>query len=383
MIADYYHITIEMASLIKQHGLYYLQFYNNNRRPKQKRVPLKTRTKTTALKLQRKLEDKNATGAYDPWLDDVVTIDGDALSKDSTIQESLEQYIKVKSKKDWRPMTARNARYVLEDFVGRVGTDYPVGAIQEKHFNTFLNRYDIKYETKRSHKKKLKTFLIWLNENNLAKLNPKKLHVNNDGNEQSESINYFTKEDIETLTNFISDKVTKDLQKGFQSKQKNALWLVDFIHWQRLSGMRLSETLNLRAGDINIDTWEIVIGNDHFVTKSKKKQVLPIASVEPLKDIARKMLDECHSKDSRLFDHSCRRATNRLFNKYLEKALPNKTYLNIHSLRHTCCIELLRAGVPIYTVQRWLRHADVKTTQRYADMLNMDISEQVGRALSN
>jgi integrase len=36
----------------------------------------------------------------------------------------------------------------------------------------------------------------------------------------------------------------------------------------------------------------------------------------------------------------------------------------------------------IYTVQRWLRHADVKTAQRYADLLNMvDISEQVGRAL--
>lgn len=47
-----------------------------------------------------------------------------------------------------------------------------------------------------------------------------------------------------------------------------------------------------------------------------------------------------------------------------------------------CCIELLRTGVPIYTVQRWLRHADVKTTQRYADLLNMDISEQVGRALN-
>ncbi|MEX2410586.1 MAG: hypothetical protein WD607_04315 [Candidatus Paceibacterota bacterium] len=41
--------------------------------------------------------------------------------------------------------------------------------------------------------------------------------------------------------------------------------------------------------------------------------------------------------------------------------------------------ELLRAGVSIYTVQRWLRHSDVKTTQRYADLLNMDISDQVGR----
>ncbi|MEX0723489.1 MAG: integrase [Gracilimonas sp.] len=371
-----------MASLIKQHGLYYVQFYNSQRRPKQKRVPLKTRTKQTALKLKRELEDEFATGAYDPWLDDTVSIEGEELSKDSSIKEALDQYIKLKSKKDWRPMTARNTKYVLEDFVRRVGNDHPVGGVTEKHFNKFLNRGDIKYETKRSHKKKLKTFLIWLDENNLARLNSKKLHVNNDGAEQEESINYFTKEDIEKLTSYISGKVAKDLEKGLQSEKKNALWLVDFIHWQRLSGMRLSETLNLHAGDINTDTWDIIIGNAHFVTKSKKKQVLPIESVEPLKEIARKKLAECNSEDDRIFGHSCRRHTNRLFNKYLKAALPKKTYLNIHSLRHTCCIELLRAGVPIYTVQRWLRHADVKTTQRYADLLNMDISEQVGRAFS-
>lgn len=176
--------------------------------------------------------------------------------------------------------------------------------------------------------------------------------------------------------------MAKDIKKGYQKENCNALWLIDFTHWQRLSGMRLSETLNLRVGDINTNSWEITIGNAHFATKSKKKQVLPIEKVEPLKEIAHRKLAECNSNEDRLFGHTCRRHANRLFNRYLKKALPKKTYLNIHSLRHTCCIELLRAGVPIYTVQRWLRHSDVKTTQRYADLLNMDISEQIGRAFS-
>ena len=380
--SDYYTITIQMASLIKQKNWYYLQFYSSRRSPKKKRIALRTRTKSTATTLKRKLEDEFVTGAFDPWLDDRVSIDGEELSKDSTIKEALDKYIKVKSKKDWRPKTAQNAKYVLEDFVRRIGNDHPVKGVTEKHFNVFLNRNDIKYETKRSHKKKLKTFLIWLDENNLAKLTSRKLHVNNDGNEQEETINYFTKDDIETLTSYISGKVASDIKKGYQNREFNALWLTDFIHWQRFSGMRLSETLNLRAGDINITTWEIVIGNDHFITKSKKKQVLPIESVEPLKKIVRKKLSECSTETDRLFGHSSNRHTHRIFKKYLRQALPNKKYLNIHSLRHTCCIELLRAGVPIYTVQRWLRHADVKTTQRYADLLNMDISEQIGRAFS-
>lgn len=377
-----YYIAIEMPSLIKQHNYYYLQFYIKNRRPTRKRVPLKTTTKKTALKLKRELEDQYASGEFDPWRDEDANNGEIAIDKDASLLEVLEIYIDEKSKRDWRPNTAINASYVLKDFVRRVGNDLPASSIRETDFNDFLNRDDIKYETKRSHKKKLKTFLIWLDRMKVAKLNIRKLYVANDGLEQEETINYYTRNDIAKLTSYISDKVAEDLEKGFQTEKRNALWLVDFIHWQRLSGMRLSETLNLRVSDINTQTWEVIIGNRHFVTKSKKKQVLPIQSVEPLKEIARKKLVECSSDEDRLFGHSCRRYTNRLFKRYLKEALPKKSYLNIHSLRHTCCIELLKAGVPIYTVQRWLRHADVTTTQRYADMLNIDISEQVGRALS-
>ena len=50
----------------------------------------------------------------------------------------------------------------------RIEKDRPVGGVTEKHFNAFLNRNDNKYETNLSHKKKLKTFLIWLNDNKLA-----------------------------------------------------------------------------------------------------------------------------------------------------------------------------------------------------------------------
>lgn len=147
-----------MASLIKQKNWYYAQFYNTYNKPKQKRVRLGTRTKSTAVKLLRKLEDEYALGEYDPWLNESVSIEGEELSKNSTIKETLDQYIKVKSEKDWRPKTTQNAKYVLEDFVRRIDNDHPVGGITEKHFNAFLNRNDIKYETKRSHKKKLKTF---------------------------------------------------------------------------------------------------------------------------------------------------------------------------------------------------------------------------------
>lgn len=110
-----------------------MQFFSSKRSPKLKRVPLKTRTKQAALQLRLKLEDEFANGAFDPWLDDTVSRDGEELSKDSTIKEALDQYIKVKSKKDWRPKTAQNTKYVLENFVRRISNYHPVGVVTEKH----------------------------------------------------------------------------------------------------------------------------------------------------------------------------------------------------------------------------------------------------------
>ena len=39
--------------------------------------------------------------------------------------------------------------------------------------------------------------------------------------------------------------------------------------------------------------------------------------------------------------------------------------------------------VLLNTVQRWMRHGSVQTTQNYADLLNSDVGEQGGRVLGN
>lgn len=194
------------------------------------------------------------------------------MTKDSLITEVMKAFIAFKKQKDWRGRTGRNTPYVLNSFVRYLASDLSIGQLRISDFNIYLNKTDIKYETKRSYKKTLKTFLIWLNDEKLNVLDKKKFIIYNRSDEQEENVNYFTKEDIQTLTNYIREIVTADRKKGFQHENNNALWLIDFIHWQRLSGMRLSETLNLRAGDINQQTWEVTVGNDHFVTKSKKSR---------------------------------------------------------------------------------------------------------------
>jgi hypothetical protein len=56
-----------MASLVEIKGNYYLQFFDGNKSPSRKKVPLGTQRKRVAKKLKRKYEDAYALGEYDPW----------------------------------------------------------------------------------------------------------------------------------------------------------------------------------------------------------------------------------------------------------------------------------------------------------------------------
>jgi hypothetical protein len=55
-----------MASLVEIKGNYYLQFYDGNESPSQKKVSLGTKRKRVAQKLKRTYEDAHALGKYDP-----------------------------------------------------------------------------------------------------------------------------------------------------------------------------------------------------------------------------------------------------------------------------------------------------------------------------
>lgn len=54
-----------MATLVKQQGRFYLQFYDAERSPTRKKVPLKTTRKGPAQVKQRELEDAYVEGRYD------------------------------------------------------------------------------------------------------------------------------------------------------------------------------------------------------------------------------------------------------------------------------------------------------------------------------
>jgi integrase len=51
-----------------------------------------------------------------------------------------------------------------------------------------------------------------------------------------------------------------------------------------------------------------------------------------------------------------------------KRGLPEDDEACFHTFRHTCCSRLVQRGVPIVVVQKWMGHATIQTTMRYAHL---------------
>ena len=47
----------------------------------------------------------------------------------------------------------------------------------------------------------------------------------------------------------------------------------------------------------------------------------------------------------------------------------NRKYFCTHTYRHPCCTRLVTCGVDLRTVQEWMGHGEIKTTQRYSHFI--------------
>jgi integrase len=57
--------------------------------------------------------------------------------------------------------------------------------------------------------------------------------------------------------------------------------------------------------------------------------------------------------------------------------LPDADEACFHTFRHTCCSRLVQKGVPLPVVQKWMGHADIATTMRYAHIAPNAFEEAV------
>jgi integrase/recombinase XerD len=145
------------------------------------------------------------------------------------------------------------------------------------------------------------------------------------------------------------------------------------------TGLRVNEVVNVKVGDLTVDD-----GNGGLVlrvrkAKGRRERLVPIS--ETMRTMLRVYLDmtgrslanradrETYLFRSRQGPRLTTRRVRQIVTGYAHKAGITDKAISPHSLRHTVAFTLLKNGADLPTVQKFLGHASIKTTQRYLDHL--------------
>ncbi|WP_243152975.1 tyrosine-type recombinase/integrase [Sporotomaculum syntrophicum] len=185
-------------------------------------------------------------------------------------------------------------------------------------------------------------------------------------------IDVFTDEQVKQMLNYYSRM--KYREKSFYAYRDYTIILTLLG-----TGVRLGELCNLTWNNINFKNQTItVIG--------KKRQ----QSSVPITDKLKKELTEYYVFLQQHFENA---QLGFVFtNKYNERLTPNavknifkrlKKIMNFkdarvsaHSFRHYFSVTMIRSGADAFTLQRMLRHSDLKMTMRYVNLFGTALAEQ-------
>ncbi len=136
------------------------------------------------------------------------------------------------------------------------------------------------------------------------------------------------------------------------------------------AGLRVSEVVQLRVGDVDFDDYIVYI----YQGKGKKDlvSILPEAlRVDLGKAVAGKAPDDflfASERGGRLSSRSIQI----VFSRALRKAGIQKP-ATFHSLRHSFATHVLEQGTDLRIIQKLLGHANIRTTQRYTHVSTASI----------
>ena len=177
------------------------------------------------------------------------------------------------------------------------------------------------------------------------------------------------------IPSFLSvDEIYKLLEspKGMKPLVLRDLAILELFY---ASGIRISELVNLDLKDLNFqDRFVKVLG------KGRKERIVPLGrkSSEALQnyinirnDLIKKGSDERESMSALFLNNKGRRITPRgvqnIVMKYVRDAGLKKK-ISPHTLRHSFATHLLDAGADLRTIQEFLGHSSLSTTQKYTHL---------------
>jgi len=132
------------------------------------------------------------------------------------------------------------------------------------------------------------------------------------------------------------------------------------------TGMRVSEIVNLRLSDINLES-----GLLKCTGKGNKERMIPLGRIakEAIQSYLDRERSKVQTKSQELFVSQQKKKFSRqclwmIIKKYAKEARINKK-ITPHTMRHSFATHLLEGGADLRVVQELLGHSDISTTQIY------------------
>jgi site-specific recombinase XerD len=314
----------------RSNGIYYIAFFEGNRRQWRS---TKCRKKSDALHCLRNFEGAKRDRERTPTLSDLFAR-----------FEALQRY-------SLRPSTLETYRLVFNNFRGscgdRVIDQYTISDI-EKFKRNQIERGVSKVSVNIWFRAVKAVFGFAVKHDWLVK---SPFHMSLQFPIPQQLPAYLAKDDFQKLLKHVNCPIMRDL----------------YI-FAALTGLRLSEIINLQWQQVNMQKRQITITNGSgFITKTGRVRTIP------MHDLVFEIL--CRRKeDSEGYVFSkkgglpfLRNYVSKMFKEAVREAgLPER--LHLHSLRHTCASWLVDSGVSLYVVQNILGHASITTTQIYSHL---------------
>jgi integrase len=167
---------------------------------------------------------------------------------------------------------------------------------------------------------------------------------------QSVAPKYLTNDEFEKIMQAIENKLIED-----------------FCRVAFDTGMRLSEIVYLRWLNVDLKKRLIVVGDELFMTKTRKQRTVPMSEMV-FKVLERR--DKEKRRNEYVFGKSVTKPyTGDYFSKKFKEACRAADVdagIHMHSLRHSAATRMAQSGAPIIAVKEILGHSSINTTMIYA-----------------
>lgn len=348
-----------MASIFKQHDLYYLQFADATRTPPRKRVPLKTSNKRKAKRRERRLLSAYHEGRFDPWTDDPRTFRR-REEGEIRLSELVRRVLDEKQEQGVSDRTRKNYRGSLRRCIERIG-DRRTQALTKGLLEEWYRDDAVAGATRETRYRYLNAVLNEAVRLGIIETNPLDRAR---GPRTSKTLpKTMYREDLADLCREVRAhhervKGRPDVEAG------DVIWRERCFRFMFCTGLRGGEIARLRWTDIDEKRGRLVVRK----AKSGADQTVPLgrAAREVLQEVRRSGPFVFGKGKTRNFE-AWRNNLTRAFRRYREEA-GLREEITLHSLRHGFCTALAEAGKSAATIRELARHASINTSMIYVKM---------------